>query len=127
MKKTIIPVICFVALLFSACQNAQNQGNDIASVDKIGSKYIYIHSKPVNHFTKVEDSHLDLISGAINSGNGEKGMKRFIDVMSNAAGDFNFDNRINKMIEQLNASGIDYDGVVFQDNLNDGYAIKFDN
>lgn len=126
MKK--ITTSFLIAFLLMACTSPQaNQGNDNANVDRVQGKYIYIRSTPTHAFTKVQDSHVDLVDGVINSGQGEKGMKRFMNVMNAVVGDFDFNTSINKMIEQLNSNGVDYDGVVFPSDLKDGYAIKFNN
>ena len=47
------------------------------------------------------------MDGVLDAGQGEKGMKKFLQVMAAVAGEFNFDARLGKMDAQVTAAGVD--------------------
>lgn len=125
MKKFLL--ISTISLLIVACQQQAAPGKENANVDRIQGKYVYIHSQPTQPYIQLQETHLDLLDGVVEAGEGEKGFKKFLKVMTAASGKFNFDNRLSEIIQELNANNVDFDGIIFPNDLKNGYAIKFQN
>src|SRR5574337_619643 len=123
MKKVSTLFLFFTTVGLISCNQQQD---NLAQVDRLQGKYIFIHSMPVKKWHLVEGSQFDLLNGVSNAGQGKKGLIKLLNEAGAAIGDMDFDNRLNQVITQLNSDGIVYDAVVFSDGLKNGYAIKWD-
>ncbi|MEP1779326.1 MAG: hypothetical protein ABJH72_17455 [Reichenbachiella sp.] len=123
MKKLL--TFLTIAIFSISCEQPQPSNSD-AEVQKIKGIYVYVYSTPKMEFDYLGEVKNDL-GNQLNEAT--KGKKKFGDivegVLSTGAKNADFQKVLNNMVKLTKKKYRNADGIVFPENLSQGWAIKF--